>query len=366
MENVVIDPTFWSGRRVFLTGHTGFKGAWTCLILRHLGAEVFGFALPPQSERALFVSGHVADEITHRIGDVRNLDAVRDALGDARPSIVLHMAAQALVRQSYAEPVETYSTNVMGTVNVLEAIRHVSGIDSVVIVTSDKCYQNTGSMWAYRETDPMGGYDPYSNSKGCAELVTSAFRQSFFAEKACPKVASGRAGNVIGGGDWARDRLVPDAMRAFIEDRPLAVRNPNAIRPWQHVLDPVCAYLVLAERLARPNSKLEGGWNFGPPEASAVPVRRVADSLALRWGTSARWQQDGGDHPHEASFLSLDCTKASLHLGWRPLFSLEEALELTVDWYKAFATGQDMWTVTREQIKKVFDERLRHHPARGN
>ena len=365
MEDLVIDPTFWSGRRVFLTGHTGFKGAWTSLVLRHLGAEVFGLALAPKGEKTLFVDGRVAQEIHHRIGDVRDLDAVRDALDQARPSIVIHMAAQALVRQSYAEPVETYSTNVMGTVNLLEVIRHVPGIDSVVIVTSDKCYQNTGSIWAYRETDPMGGYDPYSNSKGCAELATSAFRQSFFAKEGRPNVASGRAGNVIGGGDWARDRLVPDAMRAFIEARPLAIRNPNAVRPWQHVLDPVCAYLVLAERLSTPNSNLDEGWNFGPPAASAVAVRSVVDGLAQRWGGLARWEQDGGDHPYEASFLSLDCTKAHLRLGWHPLFDLDQALDLTVEWYKAFAAGRDMRAVTQEQIKKVF-ERLQRHRVRGN
>jgi CDP-glucose 4,6-dehydratase len=352
MEDVVIDPTFWSGRRVFLTGHTGFKGAWTSLLLRLLGAEIFGLALSPDSDETLFVKCRVAEDVHHHIGDVRDLATVRYALDEARPSVVIHMAAQALVRQSYSEPVGTYSTNVMGTVNLLDAIRHVPGIDSVVIVTSDKCYQNTGSIWAYRETDPMGGYDPYSNSKGCAELVTSAYRQSFFADKARPRVASGRAGNVIGGGDWARDRLVPDAMRAFIESRPVHIRNPNAVRPWQHVLDPVCAYLVLAEHLTTFNSKADEGWNFGPAAANGVPVRVVADGLVQRWGGSARWEQDGDDHPHEASFLSLDCTKAHARLGWQPLFDLDQALDLTVDWYKAFAAGQDMRAVTQEQIKK--------------
>lgn len=353
-----MDPAFWNGRRVFLTGHTGFKGAWTSLVLRRFGADVYGLALPPDNDEALFVKAGVENDVHHHIGDIRDLAAIRRAMDEARPSVVIHMAAQALVRQSYADPVETYATNVMGTVNLLEAVRHTPGIDSVVIVTSDKCYENTGSLWAYRETDPMGGYDPYSNSKGCAELVTNAYRQSFFRGPGLPRVASGRAGNVIGGGDWARDRLVPDAMRAFTAGQSLPIRNPDAVRPWQHVLDPVLAYLGLAQRLVASDSHLDEGWNFGPPPASAVAVRRVVDGLAQRWGGSAQWKQEGGEHPHEAAFLKLDCTKAHARLGWQPIFDFDEALDLTVEWYKASAAGRDVRAVTLEQIEKVLSQRV--------
>lgn len=354
MENVVIDRDFWAGRRVLLTGHTGFKGAWAALLLRLLGAEVHGFALPPDSDGNLFVVAGVDGDIHHRLGDVRDLRSVHEAVKEARPEIVIHMAAQSLVRLSYIEPVETYAINVMGTVNLLEAARHTPGVRAVVVVTSDKCYDNVGWVWGYRETDHLGGHDPYSNSKGCAELVTDSYRRSFFQGDKAARIASGRAGNVIGGGDWSRDRLVPDAMRAFIAGELLPIRNPHAVRPWQHVLDPVVAYLTLAERLVQGGQAFAEGWNFGPSAASEVPVEDIVDSLVRLWGGSARWERDGADHPHEAAYLKLDCSKALARLNWRPLIDLDEALKLTVEWYRAFDSGADMRRVTLAQIEKVI------------
>lgn len=353
----MIDAGFWRGRRVLLTGHTGFKGAWCSILLRALGAEVYGYALEPATPDDLFHVAGVAGDVHHRIADVRDLDSVVAALAEARPHIVLHMAAQALVRPSYAEPVDTYATNVMGTVNVLEAVRRLppGTVEAVVVVTSDKCYDNTGQIWGYRETDHLGGHDPYSNSKGCAELVTDAYRRSFFHTPGATRVASARAGNVIGGGDWSRDRLVPDAARAFLAGQPLRIRNPDAIRPWQHALDPVAAYLMLAERLAKAGSAFAGGWNFGPSAASEVPVRRIVEGLVSRWGGGARWEQDGGEHPHEAAYLKLDCTKAHLHLGWRPLLDLDAALSLTVEWFRAFQDGADLRALTLAQARRALE-----------
>lgn len=366
MEKLVIDPKFWHGRRVFLTGHTGFKGAWASLLLRRLGADVYGFALPPEDSATLFEVAGVAGDIHHTLGDVRDLPVLRRAIGAARPSVIIHMAAQSLVRLSYAEPVSTYATNVMGTVNLLEAVRQVRGIEAVVVVTSDKCYENTGSAKGYRESDPMGGRDPYSSSKGCAELVTDSYRRSFFAHAGAPAVASGRAGNVVGGGDWARDRLVPDAMRAFIEHQPLVIRNPAAVRPWQHVLDPVIAYLRLAERLVRDGSAYAEGWNFGPESASEVPVSTIADRLVSLWGSNAHWLKVGGEHPHEAAELKLDCTKSAARLGWSPLLDLDQALQLTVDWYRSFAAKTDLRAFTLQQIQRVLDGGLPIDGAHGN
>jgi CDP-glucose 4,6-dehydratase len=354
MEGLVIDSGFWGGRRVFVTGHTGFKGAWLCLLLKSLGAKVSGFAHAPESERGVFCVAGVADDIQHRIGDIREFSGLRDALRDANPDVVIHMAAQALVRPSYADPVETYATNVMGTVHLLEAARQVPHLQAVVVVTSDKCYENVGSAEGYRETDHLGGHDPYSSSKGCAEIVASAYRRSFFHEKAAARVASVRAGNVIGGGDWAQDRLVPDAMRAFSGDHTLLIRNPGALRPWQYVLDPVLGYLLLAERLVRDGAAFAEAWNFGPAAASEVAVERVVRGLVDRWGGSARWEAGAGRHPHEAAYLRLDCSKATERLAWRPLIGLEPALELTVDWYKAQQRGADMREFTLHQIQTIL------------
>lgn len=344
-----MNRSFWAGKRVFLTGHTGFKGAWLCLLLSQLGAEVFGLALEPESEDGLFVSAAVKDIVHHTIGDIRDLDVVRKAINVARPDIVIHLAAQPLVRRSYQEPVETYATNVMGTVHLLECVRSVSTVRAVVIVTSDKCYENHEWPWSYREADQLGGRDPYSNSKGCAELVTAAYRDSFFHTEASARIATVRAGNVIGGGDWSTDRLVPDAMRAFISKQPLRIRNPSSIRPWQHVLDPLVGYLVLAERLVIEGRRFEGGWNFGPQMDGEVSVGALADALVRQWGEGSRWEKDDSQQPHEANYLKLDCSKARNLLGWRPLIDFESALRFTVDWYRAYQRGEDMRQISLEQ-----------------
>ena len=348
------DPAFWRDKKVFLTGHTGFKGAWAALLLRRLGASVYGYALPPTHPSSLFVAARVDSDIKQRFADIRDLAVLQHALSEAEPDIIIHMAAQALVRPSYAEPVGTFATNVMGTVHVLEAARRVTGIKAILIVTSDKCYENTGAGAALGEDDRLGGNDPYSNSKACAELVTHSYRQSFFAGSDSARIATGRAGNVFGGGDFAQDRLVPDAMQAFIDGRALRIRNPNSIRPWQHALDPVLGYLRLAERLANDDG-LAGGWNFGPAAASEVPVRAVVDQLIELWGEGARWEADAGPHPREAAYLTLDCSKAREQLGWAPRLDLEEGLRLTVEWYKALREGRDLRRFSLDQLDEIMD-----------
>lgn len=352
---MVIDPLFWRDRRVFLTGHTGFKGAWTSLLLSRLGARVSGYSLPPGDHAGVFCAADVARDVDHKVGDVRDLTGMRAAFDAAEPEIVIHMAAQALVRHSYAEPVDTYATNVMGTINLLEAVRHARGVKAVVIVTSDKCYENRGWVWGYRETDRLGGHDPYSNSKACAELVTDAYRRSFFGHASAARIASVRAGNVIGGGDWAHDRLIPDAMRAFLSGEVLHIRNPGAVRPWQHVLDPVSGYLALAQRLT---SEQDGqgfaeGWNFGPRASSMVTVSEIIEKLIRIWGEAA-WRIDRGEHVHEAAVLSLDCAKAAERLGWRSMIDLETTLQLTSEWYRSHHEGADMREVTLAQIERFL------------
>lgn len=353
MEKLVIDRGFWKGQRVFITGHTGFKGAWAALLLNSLGAKVFGFALAPEHGDGIFAAAGVAQGLSHQIGDINDYAALSGAIAAARPEIVLHLAAQSLVRRSYAQPVETYMTNVMGTVHVLEAVRHVDSVRAVVIVSSDKCYENTAQAKGYVEGDRLGGADPYSNSKACVELVTDSFRRSFFSG-ALPAVASARAGNVIGGGDWADDRLVPDAMRAFGAGKPLCIRNPHSVRPWQHVLDPVLGYLRLAEKLASDGTRYAEGWNFGPGADSEVAVGTIVDRLMQLWGEGAAWQRDGGEHPHEAAYLRLDCTKANAKLRWQPALPLGEALRLSVDWYKDLRKGASMREVSLAQIDQVL------------
>jgi CDP-glucose 4,6-dehydratase len=355
MENVVIDRSFWDGRRVFMTGHTGFKGGWMTLLLSSLGAKLFGLALPPDSDKGVFNAARMpGDDLDHQIGDIRDIARLKNAVGDARPDVVIHMAAQSLVRFSYDNPVDTYATNVMGTVHLLEAVRGLSTVQAVVVVTSDKCYENVEWDRGCREDDHLGGYDPYSNSKGCAELVTSAYRRSFFDAEDSARVASVRAGNVIGGGDWALDRLVPDAIRAFSVGERLVLRNPAAVRPWQHVLDPLLGYLLLAEHLVNGGIPFAGAWNFGPSTESEVPVERVVNGLMRRWGTTAQWEHKGGRHPHEAAYLKLDCAKARSRLSWRPLIGLDQALDLTVDWYKEQLQGADMRAVSLRQIDLVL------------
>ena len=346
------DPAFWRGKKVFLTGHTGFKGAWASLLLRRLGACVYGYALPPTHQSALFVTARIADDINHRVADIRDLATLRATMAEAEPDIVIHMAAQALVRASFEEPVETFATNVMGTVHVLEAARHLRAVRAILIVTSDKCYENNGAGVAFREDDRLGGNDPYSNSKACAELVTHSYRQSFFNTQGAAHVATARAGNVFGGGDWARDRLVPDAMQAFLASDVLRIRNPNSVRPWQHALDPMLGYLTLVERLAG-DERFVGGWNFGPDAASEVPVRTVVDHLIALWGDGARWTADAGPHPHEAAYLRLDCENARNQLGWTPRLDLAQGLRLTVDWYKALREGRDLRKFSLDQLDQI-------------
>ncbi len=346
---------FWRGKRVFLTGHTGFKGGWLSLWLQSLGAEVAGLALAPPTEPSLFDVARVGAGMTSTIGDIRSLDTVELTIRTFRPEIVIHMAAQPLVRHSYNEPVETYATNVMGTVHLLDAVRRNDSVRCVVNVTTDKCYENDERDWGYRENEPMGGHDPYSNSKGCSELVTSSYRRSFF-DKSNVALASARAGNVIGGGDWASDRLVPDILRAFERKVPITVRNPNSTRPWQHVLEPLSGYLVLAERLWRDGAAVAEGWNFGPRDQDVRPVRWIVDYMAQSWGDGASWRLDAGANPHEAHFLKLDTSKATSRLGWRPRWTLDKALDYVTQWQRAWHEKRDMQQVCLEQIQEYMNE----------
>jgi CDP-glucose 4,6-dehydratase len=359
MEAVVmINPGFWAGRRVLLTGHTGFKGAWLALWLRELGAEVYGFALPPPSDPSLHTLVRGGALVRDIMGDVRDLAAVRAAYAEARPDVVLHLAAQALVRPSFEDPVGTYATNVLGTVHVLEAARLQGDVQAVVVVTSDKAYENREWCWAYRESEAMGGYDPYSSSKGCAELVTAAYRRSFFAvtpDDNRAAIASARAGNVVGGGDWAVDRIVPDCVRAFLAGEKVALRNPQATRPWQHVLEPLAGYLLLAERLATAGAArvdFADAWNFGPNESDALPVGELVEILVRHWGEGAGWVDDSAPKPHEAHYLKVDSSKARARLGWRPVLGVQEALAWCADWYRRQAAGEAALSLCLEQITR--------------
>lgn len=356
MESVVADRTFWQGKKVLITGHTGFKGSWLCLWLHLLGAETTGFAMPPPTCPSLFELAHIDNLMTASIiGDVRDPEQITAAVRVARPEIVVHMAAQALVRYSYANPVETYTTNVLGTVNVLEAVRQVGSVRVVINVTSDKCYENRGWLWGYREDESVGGYDPYSSSKGCSELISAAYRNAFFKSADYGRhgvaLATVRAGNVIGGGDWAEDRLIPDTLRSFLERRPASIRNPEAVRPWQHVLEPLGGYLMLAKYLWEDGAAFAEAWNFGPDDDDVRAVEWVVDRLAGLWGADASWRLDGDPHqPHEAQYLKLDCAKAKARLGWHPRWGLEQALQKIVQWYRAYHDHADMRTVTLTQV----------------
>jgi CDP-glucose 4,6-dehydratase len=345
-------PSFWSGKRVFVLGHTGFKGAWLALWLRRLGARVSGLSLPPE-EPSLFVATGLSSLVGSHYADIRELKAVMAFFEEAQPEIVFHLAAQSLVRRSYREPVETYATNVMGTVHVLAAAAAVNSVRSVIVVTSDKCYKNREWLWAYRENEPLGGHDPYSSSKACAELVTAAWRSSFCgAGRRNLGIASARAGNVIGGGDWAADRLVPDCVRALKSGQPIGIRNPASIRPWQHVLDPLCGYLVLAERLSEQPDAYGEAWNFGPVDEDARSVGWIADRVVSIWGGHARWETVPGDELHEANFLKVDAAKARRCLGWSPALRLDAGIDWTADWYKRVLSGQSALAVTEEQIDR--------------
>jgi len=347
----IVDPDFWADRRVLLTGHSGFKGAWLALWLQSLGAHVTGFSSGLPTHPSLHELARVGEGMESIDGDVCDPEAVAEAVIASKPAVVVHMAAQALVRRAFDQPRETYATNVMGTVNVLDAVRRrPDGVRAVVIVTTDKCYENREWEWGYREDEPMGGHDPYASSKGCAELVTSAYRSSFFSDPAGPRVASARAGNVIGGGDWGADRLVPDIMRAALAGEVVRVRNPNSIRPWQHVLNPLSGYLVLAQALCE-SPEHATGWNFGPVDEDARPVGWMVERMAELWHEELRWALDEGPHPHEARYLKLDSSRARGRLGWRPPVALEEALASIVEWYQALRDGADMRAVTLGQIE---------------
>ena len=350
-----IDQRFWAGKKVFLTGHTGFKGSWLSAWLAALGARVTGYSLPPDTCPSLFTLLNLEKRVERSIlADIRDLLALQVAMRACQPDVVIHMAAQPLVRKSYLEPVETYATNVMGTVHVLQAVREVPSVRAVLVVTTDKCYENREWVWGYREDEPMGGFDPYSSSKGCAELVVSAYRNSFFHPAQYDQhgvaIASARAGNVIGGGDWSEDRLIPDAIRAFGSNQRLLIRNPKATRPWQHVLEPLSGYLMLGQKLFQEGVTYSGAWNLGPDDSDARSVREVIELLATRWGGAAGWDHDGSEHPHEARFLKLDCSKAKQILGWRPRWNLEAAIGQIVAWHSALNSGQDMAQVTESQI----------------
>ena len=351
-----VDSRFWQGKHVFLTGHTGFKGGWLSVWLTSMGAKVTGYALAPNTKPSFFEVVGVASLLEkNHIADIRDLSLLKLAMERANPDILIHMAAQPLVRHSYEDPLETFSTNVMGTVNVLESARKIDGIKAIVVVTTDKCYENREWVWGYRENEPLGGSDPYSSSKACAELVTNAYRQSFFSGNIATSnagVASARAGNVIGGGDWSADRLIPDALSAIETDKSLILRNPFATRPWQHVLEPLSGYLVLAQALFDKGNNFASAWNFGPGDEGNKTVENVIDILNSTWGNTAGWQQHPQAQPHEAHLLKLDCSKAHEQLAWVPQWKLGEAIEKIVRWHKAFKAGKDMKAITLEQIKQ--------------
>jgi len=355
----VFEDTY-RNRAVLITGHTGFKGTWLTLWLNHLGSNVIGYALKPPTQPSLFELCALNTKVTSIEGDVRDFGHLKSVIQKYKPEIIFHLAAQALVRRSYSDPLETYSTNVMGTVHLLEAIRQIGGVRVIINVTSDKCYQNQEWVWGYRENDPMGGQDPYSSSKGCAELITAAYTKSYFNpdhyEKHGVSVASVRSGNVIGGGDWAEDRLLPDCMKALLENRPIVIRYPDAVRPWQHVLEPLFGYLVLGQHLYGDGPTFAGPWNFGPEDESGKPVRWIVERIAEIWGGKASWEVDQSFHPYEAHTLKLDCSKAKLKLGWYPQWDLETGLKKTIEWFKAYRDRADMFITTISQIKDYTKE----------
>lgn len=357
------DMEFWKGKKIFLTGHTGFKGSWLSLWLYSLGADVTGYALAPPTVPSLFELCGIDQLVKSVIADVRDSERLKSEMVNASPDIVIHMAAQPLVRDSYKIPVETYAINVMGTVHLLEAVRSCPSVKAVVNVTTDKCYENKEWVWGYRENEPMGGYDPYSNSKGCSELVTAAYRSSYFVnqqfnssttQRHGAAVATARAGNVIGGGDWAVDRLIPDCVKSLLSGEKILIRNPHAIRPWQHVLEPLSGYLLLAQRLYEDGPRYGEGWNFGPRDEDAKPVEWIVQRLCGRWGKSASYVLDQGDHPHEAHYLKLDCSKATSELGWRPRWGLERALDSIIDWTLAYGEKRDLREVCLKQIEEYL------------
>ena len=351
---------FWKGKRVFVTGHTGFKGSWLSLWLQQCGAIVSGYSLEPPTDPSLFNLADVASGMESNIGDIRDNENLKSIMLKFDPEIIFHMAAQPIVRQSYEDPLETYSTNVMGTANLLQTARESNNLKSILVITTDKCYENNEWYWGYRDTDRLGGYDPYSNSKACCELVVSSFRNSFFNQNEYDQhgvaIASVRAGNVIGGGDWAADRLIPDAMRSFLNGEQLFARSPGAIRPWQHVLEPLRGYMALSQELFENGVAKAGAYNFGPDESDAQPVSWIMDRLCGVWKEGASWYTENIDQPHEANYLKLDCSKAKADLGWIPAWNLDRALEEIVEWYKSYRNNEDMRQVTLKQIKNYQSE----------
>jgi len=344
----------YQDRKVLITGHTGFKGSWLCLLLHQLGADVYGYALEPPTQPSLFEGAKIDELITSYFGDIRNLEYLNQVIKKVEPEIVIHLAAQPLVRESYKNPVETYSINVMGTVNLLEACRNIPSVKAIVIVTSDKCYENKERHWGYRENEPMGGYDPYSNSKGCSELVTSAYRSSYFNPTDYAKhgvaLASARSGNVIGGGDWADDRLIPDFIRAITKGEKVTIRSPYAIRPWQHVMEPLTGYLLLAGKLLTQGPAFAQAWNFGPDDSDAKSVEWIIKTICKMWGNGASFEIDTNPQPHEANYLKLDCSKVKNELGWFPKWDILTALKSIVDWNKAYINKRNVREITINQI----------------
>lgn len=349
----MVGPAFWKGKKVFITGHTGFKGSWLSIWLDMLGAKVTGYALTPPTKPSLFAMSGIEKNIIHITGDIRDYEHLRFAMSDARPEIVFHLAAQPLVLESYKNPAYTYEVNAMGTVNLLECVRRLNSVKAVVNVTTDKCYQNNNWDWGYRENDRLGGHDPYSNSKACSELITSAYVSSFFADSGV-NVATARAGNVIGGGDYAENRLVPDIIRAFEAGRPVEIRNPRSVRPWQHVLEPLSGYMMLAEKLYSEGAVFSGGWNFGPNDNDAKEVLWIVEKLCGLWGNGASYTLDGKEYPKEANLLKLDISKAKNKLGWHPQWPLERALERIIGWQRDVQAGQEVLRVCRKQIEEYM------------
>jgi CDP-glucose 4,6-dehydratase len=358
MEMIMLDTHFWKDRKVFITGHTGFKGSWLSILLNWLGADVYGYALKPPTIPSLYELAKIDQLVTSTIGDVRDYNLLLKTLIGVQPDVIIHMAAQPLVKESYRNPRETFEVNVMGTVNLLDAARQISGVKAILNITTDKCYENKEWHWGYRENEPMGGYDPYSNSKGCSELVTSSFRNSFFNpieyKKHGVALASARAGNVIGGGDWADDRLIPDFIRAILKGEKVKIRSPYAIRPWQHVLEPLSGYLLLCEKLFSEGPAFAQSWNFGPNDSDAKNVEWIITKICDLWGNGADYELDSIPQPHEANYLKLDCSKAKAELGWLPIWNIEKTLKSIVDWNKAFLNNDDMRKVCISQIEEFY------------
>jgi CDP-glucose 4,6-dehydratase len=350
-----VNQDFWKGKKVFLTGHTGFKGSWLSLWLQVMGATIKGYALAPPSNPNLFTEANVADGMHSDIGNIIDLCSLKKSMVDFNPDVLIHMAAQPLVRLSYKEPIATYTTNVIGTANVLEAARSCSNLKAIVSVTTDKCYENREWAWGYRENEPMGGHDPYSSSKGCAELVTAAYRRSFFYEVNTPALASARAGNVIGGGDWADDRLIPDILKAFEKSQPVIIRNPKATRPWQHVLEPLSGYLVLAQHLYEQGGTYAEGWNFGPKDDDCKAVSWILDRMVAKWGNGAQWEVDKEENPHEAGYLKLDCSKAAVKLNWQPNWNLEYTIDSIVHWHQNWLLGNNVQQLCMKEIETYLN-----------